>query len=99
LTPSARSANLIAGDGTKNGFSSSEQRTGSKPKSLLDRKSPIQVRIHFPPGESLRTFGSWTLSMRIEQQGEVLAVICLDGSGEGGQQIANHRLKKLALSR
>jgi hypothetical protein len=37
--------------------------------------------------------------MRIEQQGEVLAVICLDGSGEGGQQIANHRLKKLALSR
>jgi hypothetical protein len=51
------------------------------------------------PGESLRTFGSWTLSMRIEQQGEVLAVICLDGSGEGGQQIANHRLKKLALSR
>ena len=32
LTPSARSANLIAGDGTKNGFSSAEQRTGSKPK-------------------------------------------------------------------
>ena len=32
LTPSARSANLIAGDGTKNGFPSSEQRTGNKPK-------------------------------------------------------------------
>src|SRR5712675_1261928 len=28
LTPSARSGNLIAGDGTKNGLSRSEQRTG-----------------------------------------------------------------------
>src|ERR1700759_4386764 len=53
LTPSARSANLIAGDGTKNGFSSSEQRTGKNQNRPLDRKSPIQVRIHFPPsGES-----------------------------------------------
>src|ERR1700760_2564367 len=40
LTPSARSANLIAGDGMKNGLSRSEQRTGKKPKTLLDRKSP-----------------------------------------------------------
>src|ERR1700748_804295 len=56
LTPSARSANLIAGDGTKNGFSSSEQRTGKNQKRPLDRKSPIQVRIHLPPAESqLRT--------------------------------------------
>src|SRR6266436_937481 len=56
LTPSARSGNLIAGDGTKNGLSRSEQRTVSKPKrtisgstalprgkKALDRKSPIQV--------------------------------------------------------
>src|SRR5712671_6245269 len=56
LTPSARSGNLIAGDGTKNGLSRSEQRTVSKPKRTisgstaqprgekpLDRKSPIQV--------------------------------------------------------
>ena len=44
MTPSARSANLIAGDGTKNGLSRSEQRTGSKTqKQPLDRKSPIQV--------------------------------------------------------
>src|SRR5690349_8053825 len=43
LTPSARSANLIAGDGTKNGFSSSEQRTGKNQKRPLDRKSPIQA--------------------------------------------------------
>ena len=49
LTPSARSANLIAGDGTKNGFPSSEQRTGKNRKRPLDRKSPIQVRIHLPP--------------------------------------------------
>src|ERR1700722_13253787 len=42
--PCARSANLIAGDGTKNGLSRSEQRTGSKTqKQPLDRKSPIQV--------------------------------------------------------
>src|SRR5690348_14326629 len=32
LTPCARSANLIAGDGTKNGLSRSEQRTAKKPK-------------------------------------------------------------------
>src|SRR5712675_2854624 len=44
LTPSARSANLFAGDGTKNGLSRSEQRTVSKTqKQPLDRKSPIQV--------------------------------------------------------
>src|ERR1700732_2746434 len=42
--PSARSGNLIAGDGTKNGLSRSEQRTVSKTqKQPLDRKSPIQV--------------------------------------------------------
>src|SRR5215471_9576448 len=32
LTPSARPGNLIAGDGTKNGLSRSEQRTGNRPK-------------------------------------------------------------------
>src|SRR3982075_3315426 len=56
LTPSARSANLIAGDGTKNGLSRSEQRTATNQKPLLDTKSPIQVRIRFPPAKSpLRT--------------------------------------------
>jgi hypothetical protein len=29
-----------------------EQRTGNKPKQLLDRKSPIQVRILFSPAAS-----------------------------------------------
>jgi hypothetical protein len=52
LTPSARSANLIAGDGTKNGFPSSEQRTGKNQKQALDTKSPIQVRIHSAPAKS-----------------------------------------------
>ena len=52
LTPSARSANLIPGDGTKNGFPSSEQRTGKNQKRPLDRKSPIQVRILLPPADS-----------------------------------------------
>src|SRR4029077_16615396 len=33
--------------------SRSEQRTGNKPKTPLDRKSPIQVRIRLPPATSL----------------------------------------------
>src|SRR5439155_4235975 len=33
--------------------SRSEQRTLGKPKTLLDRKRPIQVRIRFPPPASL----------------------------------------------
>src|SRR5690348_9921961 len=52
LTPSARSANLIAGDGTKNGFPAPNKEPPTNQKSLLDRKSPIQVRIHFPPAGS-----------------------------------------------
>jgi hypothetical protein len=49
LTPSARSANLIAGDGTKNGFPAPNKEPTTNQKLLLDRKSPIQVRIHLPP--------------------------------------------------
>src|ERR1700757_3973665 len=49
LTPSARSANLIAGDGTKNGFPAPNKEPPTNQKSLLDRKSPIQVRIRFAP--------------------------------------------------
>src|SRR5690349_10161554 len=52
LTPSARSANLIAGDGTKNGFPAPNKEPPTNQKSLLDRKSPIQVRIPFAPAES-----------------------------------------------
>src|SRR6516165_8949240 len=53
LTPSARSANLIAGDGTKNGFPAPNKEPATNQKIRLDRKSPIQVRIRFPPAESL----------------------------------------------
>src|SRR5215471_2682190 len=42
LTPSARSANLIAGDGTKNGFPAPNKEPTTNQKLLLDRKSPIQ---------------------------------------------------------
>src|ERR1700740_484091 len=42
LPPSARSANLIAGDGTKNGFSSSEQRTGKTKNDHLTGKAPYR---------------------------------------------------------
>jgi hypothetical protein len=60
LTPSARSANLIAGDGTKNGFPAPNKEPATKPKPLVDRKSPIQVRIRLPPARSLvRTLLSW----------------------------------------
>ncbi len=52
LTPSARSANLIAGDGTKNGFPAPNKEPAKNQKRPLDRKSPIQVRIHFPPAQS-----------------------------------------------
>jgi hypothetical protein len=48
LTPSARSANLIVGDGTKNGLSRSEQRTGNKTKNKhLTRKAPYKFESNF----------------------------------------------------
>src|SRR5215510_13737191 len=53
LIPSARSANLIAGDGMKNGFPAPNKELALNQKRLLDRKSPIQVRIRLPPAESL----------------------------------------------
>jgi hypothetical protein len=43
LTPSARSGNLIAGDGTKNGLFSEQRTVRKTQKQSLDRKSPIQV--------------------------------------------------------
>jgi hypothetical protein len=56
LTPSARSANLIVGDGMKNGFPAPNKEPAKNQKRLLDRKSPIQVRIPVPPAAShLRT--------------------------------------------
>src|SRR5947209_13027575 len=43
LTPSARSANLIPGDGTKNGLSRSEQKTGSTTQNnRLTGKAPYR---------------------------------------------------------
>src|SRR5712672_3570270 len=47
LTPSARSANLIAGDGTKNGLSRSEQKTVSATQNnRLTGKAPYKS-AHF----------------------------------------------------
>src|SRR6266436_10150326 len=54
LTPSARSANLIAGDGTKNGFPAPNKER-RQTKTPLYRKSPIQVRIRLPPAVSRQT--------------------------------------------
>src|SRR5580698_5695159 len=50
LTPSARSANLIAGDGTKNGLPAPNKELTANPKQPLDRKSPIQVACEPEPG-------------------------------------------------
>src|SRR5947209_6384364 len=48
LTPSARSANLIAGDGTKNGLSRSEQKTGSTTQNnRLTGKAPYRFESFF----------------------------------------------------
>src|SRR5213592_4142649 len=41
--------------------SRSEQRTGNKPKTPLDTKSPIQVRIRFAPAASPQTTGPCNL--------------------------------------
>src|SRR6516164_8715147 len=51
LVPAGSSSSLGAA------AESSEQRTKTKQKLLLDRKSPIQVRIHFPTGRGLQTIG------------------------------------------
>ena len=58
LDPSARSANQIAGDGMKNGFPAPNKKLAINQKQLLDRKSPIQVRIRLAPAVSQQTFGS-----------------------------------------
>src|ERR1700746_1997925 len=56
LTPSARSTNLIAGDGTKNGLSRSEQRTVSKPRGqsadplLSPAQSPLTGKAPYKSG-------------------------------------------------
>ena len=52
LTPSARSGNLIVGDGTKNGLPAPNKELAINRKQPLDRKSPIQVRIRLPPAQS-----------------------------------------------
>ena len=53
LTPSARSANLIPGDGTKNGLSRSEQKTVSTTQnSRLTGKAPYKFESLFPPAAS-----------------------------------------------
>ena len=60
LTPSARSGNLIVGDGTKNGLPAPNKELAINRKQPLDRKSPIQVRIRLPPAASpvrTRVFG------------------------------------------
>jgi hypothetical protein len=57
LTPSARSANLIPGDGTKKAFPAPNKKLSTQPKQPLDRKSPIQVRIRPPPAASQERTG------------------------------------------
>src|SRR6202040_582065 len=55
-------------------LSSSEQRTGKNQKPPLDRKSPIQVRIHLPPAGSLLRTG-----FRADLQKRVFAFDTIEG--------------------
>ena len=52
LTPFCALREPDRSDGTKNGFPAPNKEPTTNQKLLLDRKSPIQVRIRFPPAES-----------------------------------------------
>ena len=59
MTPSARSANLIAGDGTKNGFSAPNKKPGTNQNDYLTGKAPyksdeLSVPVASLPIASLR---------------------------------------------
>ena len=54
----ARSGNLIVGDGMKNGFPAPNKELAINRKTPLDRESPIQVRIHFPPATNPANSGT-----------------------------------------
>ena len=55
LTPFCALREPDRSDGTKNGFPALNKQPTTNQKLLLDRKSPIQVRIRFPPAVSRRT--------------------------------------------
>jgi hypothetical protein len=58
LTPSARSANLIAGDGMKNGLSRSEQRTVRKTQNnRLTEKAPYKSAANLTFGDAVHRDG------------------------------------------
>jgi hypothetical protein len=60
LTPSARSANLIAGDGTKNGLPAPNKELASNQKQLLEQKPHTSSNPAPSTGESTAnlTFGA-----------------------------------------
>ena len=61
LTPSARSANLIAGDGTKNGFPAPNKEPATTQKHDLTGKAPYKCRM---PSSSDQTRVGRTLTLR-----------------------------------
>ena len=54
LTPSARSANLIAGDGTKNGFSAPNKELAQTRNNQLTRNAPYKFESNFRCLENFR---------------------------------------------
>jgi hypothetical protein len=76
LTPSARSANLIAGDGTENGFPAPNKELVTNPKQLLDRKSLIQVRIRLPPAQSQERTTERSLRRTTRQSASPTSAMC-----------------------
>jgi hypothetical protein len=59
----------------KNGFPAPNKKLAINQKQLLDRKSPIQVRIHLPPAVSQANFRIAPLARLdlVERQPELLA--------------------------
>ena len=60
LTPFCALREPDRADGTKNGFPAPNKEPTTNQKTRLDRKSPIQVRIRFPPAKGLQTISSST---------------------------------------
>src|ERR1700731_1637920 len=71
-------------------LSRSEQRTLSKnPKQPLDRKSPIQVRIHFPPAASRVRTGPGSTPFQEGRRREIVVVFW--------EQRGPHRLRRFVV--
>jgi len=99
LTPSARSGNLIAGDGTKNGLPAPNKELTANPKQPLDRKSPIQVSCELKSfrgvrGAQQKTGAAETFSLALSRAASTSADHGLRVRRHGGDVAAVWREKQ-----